>query len=214
MKKAFTLVEIMICMAIIGTLAVIMLSSINNQGFDEKEWALKAHKTIRLIDEMSAQIIQKEVDQLPTGAFMTDTTGSYEYAICATATSCSTKASSKQVVDLFANYIKFEKTYSQLKTAYTGYSAIKNNSNVAGGRIAGDIYIGFLTTKTVSACPSEVYIPPFETEGGKMLSSTSHSTSDKKCWGTLYIDVNGNKKPNELGKDIYVFGMGEMGIEK
>ena len=31
-------------------------------------------------------------------------------------------------------------------------------------------------------------------------------------WGKLYIDVDGNKGPNQLGKDVFVYGLNEIGV--
>lgn len=215
MKKAFTLIEVVICITILGIIAIVMLKSISDQNFNEKEYALKAHKAIRLIDEASAQIIQSESEWLPTGAFMTKSTGSWEYAVCTAPSSCTTLASSSQIINLFRRYIKFENTYpGTYKNFYTGYDIPDGSS---GGIIQGKIYVGFENNanNTIKACPDEVYIPTSEQKNGTdFVVSSTIDTSNKNCWGKVYIDTNGNKGPNELGKDIYVFGMGEFGIVK
>ena len=215
MKKAFTLAEILICMAIIGALGVVLMRSISNQNFDEKEYALKAHKAMRLIDEASAQIIQSEVEQVPAGAFMINTAGSWEYVICSAANSCTNKATSQKLIDLYKKYIKFESTTSNFKSNYTGYSSAP--TSIYGAKIPGEIYIGMEvnSNNSITACPSTVYIPASELKTNEtFVASTTANTSDKKCWGKIYIDTNGKKGPNELGKDVYVFGMGEFGIVK
>ncbi len=213
MKKAFTLAEILICMAIIGALAIVMMKSISNQNYDEKEYALKAHKAMRLIDEASAQIIQSEVEQVPAGAFMINTTGTWEYVICSAANSCTNKATSQKLIDLYKKYIKFESTTSNFKTNYTGYSSAP--TSIYGAKIPVDLYIGMQVSSSVGACPSVVYVPAAEQPANEtFVASSLVDTSSKKCWGKLYIDTNGKKGPNTLGKDVYIFGMGEFGIVK
>lgn len=214
MKKAFTLAEILICMAIIGALGVVLMRSISNQNFDEKEYALKAHKAMRLIDEASAQIIQSEVEQVPAGAFMINTAGSWEYVICSAANSCTNKATSPNLINLYKKYIKFENTTNDFKSDYTGYSGAPED--IDGAKIPGEIYIGMEVNSNNSwECPGTIYIPASELKTNEtFVASTTANTSDKKCWGKIYIDTNGKKGPNELGKDVYVFGMGEFGIVK
>lgn len=192
--KAFTLAEVLICLMIIGALAIIMVQNVKTKDFTEKGYIANAFKAMEAVQQASVKIRDIENTACPTGSFMVEVVDDWEYALV---NSSGSNANTAEVLDLYSNYIKFEDSGFKF-CDHTGYCS--DNDDILGAKLAGGIYLGFEVT-AIGDCP-DYYMP----NTAEMLSAKG------KCWGNLYIDVDGEKGPNQLGKDVFVIGLNESGL--
>ncbi len=193
MKKGFTLAEVLVCMVIIGILAIIMVQNVKTKDFKEQGYIANALKIAENIQQASLKIREIEKTNCPMASFMVDIMGTWEYALI---NSSGNNATASDVINLYAKYIKFENT--GLK--FCDYTSYCSDDKIIGAKVPPESYIG-IEVISVSDCPS-YYIP----------GSTTTTPGKGKCWGKLYIDVDGNKGPNQLGKDVFVYGLNEIGV--
>lgn len=201
-KQAFTLAEILICLTIIGCLAAVMISSIKTKSFDEKAQVAALYKAIEVIDEASANMVANEPNSFPMSTFITNATSGRSFAVY----NGNNLADVNYIFDLYKRYIKFEATDGFCK--YTDYCS----GATVGGKIAGDIAIGFEKYSALQDCPA-VYVPE---SGTKVTKYTFNAKTKKneveKCWGRVFFDTNGKKVPNKEGSDVFIYGLGTMGL--
>lgn len=193
MKNAFTLAEVLVCMVIIGILAIIMVQNVKTKDFTEKGYVANALKIIENVQQASLKIREIEKTNCPMASFMINIMDTWEYALV---NSSGNSASATDVINLYAKYLKFEN--KGLK--FCDYTSYCSNDNIIGAKIPPGSYIGIEIT-SIANCPS-YYVP----------GSTTTTPGKGKCWGKLYIDVDGNKGPNQHGKDVFVYGLNEIGI--
>jgi len=220
-KKAFTLAEAMVVIFLIGVLSVFMIKSAKNSKTDERERIAKAFKAIEAFDYASSQICELDAN-CPFGKFMvanktkrstsTGDDGKLKVTYTYTYAKSVTVDSSAALRNLYAKYIKFEKTYDDFCT-YSGYCS---SGAYPGGKISGDIHVGLELLSSISDCPNYYMPDPSGSEPSTPSEITVQDRLDTgakpKCWGKLYIDVNGTDAPNTLGKDVFVFGLDEKGV--
>lgn len=210
LKKAFTLAEISISIIIIGVICVIMIGALNPKKYDEKTNTASLMKTLEFISQASVQIMDMEDAKCPARSFMIKPAGSaaWEFAIL---NSSGSSASAQEVAELFGEHLKYESNI----ISFCDYTSYCSDSNIKGAKLPNGAYIGFEITSTVQDCPA--YRMPYEetdTPAPTKYSKSTGTFETAKCWGKLYIDTNGLKSPDTLGQDVYVFGLGENGIEK
>ncbi len=206
-KKAFTLAEILIVVMIVGFIAMALIKALSNNSYTEKAMHANALKTITAIEQASAEIKDTEHTQVPTGAFMEYVTGQATYTTYNA--SGSAQATASDIVTLFSKHLKFEKEGIN----FCDYSSC-SDASVKGAKMVGDVYIGFGNI-AIANCPS--YRLPNETTDSPAptyLNPNTRNFETQKCWGKVYIDVNGKNGPNTQGKDIFIFGMGANGLAR
>ena len=211
-KNAFTLAEILIVMVIIGIIAVILIQTLNPNRYSEKTNIANARKAIELIKQATSQMIELEKEQIPTGTFMTRPAGSDSWEITIL-NEDGNDASVEDIVNLFGNYIKYESDVID----FCNFTSFCNNENVKGAKVAGGIYIGFekFDDTDIDDCPA-YYMPNSENQISAPTTldkTTGEFDKVKQCWGKVYIDVNGIKGPDTEGQDVFVYGLGEYGME-
>ncbi len=193
MKKAYTLAEVLMCMVIIGFLAIIMVRNIKTKDFTEKNYTANALKIIQNMQQASLKIRELEKENCPTESFMVSVLDTWEYTLV---DSSGNNLEAAEVIDLYGKYLKFEDSGFK----FCDYTTYCSNDDIIGAKIAPESYIGIEIT-SIEDCP-EYYIP----------GSDATTAGKGKCWGKLYIDVDGKKGPNTLGKDIFVYGLNETGV--
>ena len=211
-KNAFTLAEILIVIVIIGIIAVILIQTLNPNRYSEKTNIANARKGLELIKQASAQMLGLEKEQLPTSSYMIKMPGSDKWELSILNES-KTDATTEDLVNLFGKYIKFESDVIN----FCDYTSFCDNEEIKGARVAGGIYIGFemFDENDIDDCPA-YYMPNVENQidaPHTMDKTTGEFDEIKQCWGKVYIDVNGTKGPDEEGKDVFVYGLGEYGVE-
>ena len=216
-NKAFTLAEILIVLVILGALSVVMMQSLRSDNFSKKEYIAKAYKVINTFDEAAVNIRDINSTDCPMGTFLyksaKNADGTYDYEL---GLKLPASNQDKAVLDIFGKYIKFEKTNLNF-CDYSGYCENVNKdieteadkiTNIPAVRFSKNMYAGLKLLSEVSDCP-DYYLPEISS---KITPKTKVSGEKPQCWAKLYADVNGIDAPNELGKDIFVFGLDENGI--
>lgn len=196
MKKAFTLAEIMICISVMGILAVVMLLNIKPEMFNKKSNIASAYKAIDEFEKASQKMREKETQAVPSGDFMTKVLDEYEYAII---NDDGTTKDATQVLQLFSKYMKIENVGEEF-CDNTGYCS--SGESYAGAKLTSQIHVGLEVLEKIEDCP----IPKIPLDPDAILPERG------KCWGKLYIDTNGTDKPNEEGEDVFIFGLNEKGV--
>ena len=206
-KNAFTLAEVLICLTILGVIAAILIGSLKTQSYNQKAFVSNARKIVDNIQNASFAMLEEKADDFPLGTFVyKKTKTSFMYG------GASTVDSSAEIVSMYGNYIKYEKSGIN----FCDNTAACSGSTIKGARIPGGAYIGFYVNTSLFDCDcSDEYckhkIPDPKATKGQDIEEITGPTG-KKCWGTLYIDVNGNEGPNVYGEDYYHFPMGENGV--
>ncbi len=207
-KYAFTLAEILVCLIIIGILATVMLSAIRRGDIDSKTQTASLYKAIDVLEEASANIIANETTSLPTSTFITTVVGKPTFTTYKKDDSTK-EAQIADIFDMYKTYIKFEKADGFCK--YTQYCS---DTTTLGGKLTGDIALGFQKYDSIKDCPA-VYQPESNTKvTKKVYNKNTQNMDNAKCWGQVYIDVNGIKAPNTEGADVFIYGLDATGIAR
>ena len=201
-KRAFTLIEVLAVLVIIGLIVIVMTANVKFGDYREKSNIAKVYKVINAFDEASASACDAGSTYCPLGTFMYKVGGDFQHALVLSGSSAAQKAQS--AVNMFAEHIKFETTGINF-CQYSGFCD-GSSTNYAGAKMPGDIYIGIEYLNTIADCP-EANLP----EGGTVLVNKPLS-GNAKCWAKLYVDINGTNPPNTLGNDVYIFGFSESGL--
>lgn len=212
-KSAFTLAEVIICLMIISVIAVIMITNVNYKQFDEKANIANGLKVIDIIDQATTEILEVETNSCPSGSFMTNSAGTFEFTTMNEAGT--DPANINDIIALFSKHLKFEKQNIDF-CSHTPYckNAGLTGKNIKGGMLPGNIYLGFELTD-VTNCP-DFYMPNSADliTAPLTLNTLNGNFETAKCWGKLYVDVNGDKAPNEFGQDVFIFGLNGRGIAR
>lgn len=212
MKKAFTLTELSIVMIIVGILATVLALNIRNVKVKEKAMIANSLKTIEAVDQAMTKIREIDKTNCPMGNFIIKQAGKGTYSYELKNNAGTAKADASDVINMIARYMRFEGTIGSfcLKTPYC------TNTNIKGAKLAGtDIYVGVEILSDISDCPTyrmpnDATIYPAPTK----INKKTNASETAKCWGKLYIDVNGANEPNTLGEDVFEFGLDESGIAR
>ena len=210
-KSAFTLMETVVVLIIIGILAAVMFTNLKGQNFSEKETTAKITKVLNFIEQANSQILEIENIQCPMNAFMVKPSGATDWEFAIYNTSGSSLATTSEIINLYEKYIKYETNVLNF-CDYTGYCS---SNSIIGAKVSGDIYFGIEKFNSISDCSS--YRMPNETTDNPAPTkfNPKTGTNDKvKCWGKLYVDINGTKDPNTYGDDVFIFNLGQYGIVK
>lgn len=174
MKKAFTMAEVLITIAILGVVAAMTLPALRSD-VDKKTWETGLQTTQSVVNSGFAQMLALE------NAEVLDETELWASVITADVTKENSNV--KKQLDL---YFKIDKTAdgSPVKVYDTGLKA-----------------------STALAKTWRIYLPNTAT-----LNMALHKASGiNGNYADIYVDVNGDKKPNTFGKDIYKFHLSGNG---
>ncbi len=196
MKKAFTLAEIMVCISVMGILAVVMLMNIKPENFNKKSNIANAYKAIDEFEKASQMIREKETNAVPSGNFMTKILDEYEYAII---NEDGSLKDANEVLELFQKYMKIENVGEEF-CDNTGYCS--SGDSYTGAKLTSEVHVGLEVLDKIEDCP----IPKIPIDPDAVVPERG------KCWGKLYVDTNGKKEPNNEGEDVFIFGLNEKGV--
>lgn len=208
LKKAFTLVEVVIVMIIMIILILVMIRVLKPDAHNEKAYYAKAQKMINVLDEMFLNIANNEKTQCPASKYMVKLSGS-DWEFATMKSDGVNLIDSEGLVNLFSNYIKYEVDLLD----FCDYSTICSSEDIKGAKVAGGTYIGFNIYENIKDCPA-YRLPGAQEEMPAPKEFVNGVFQTKKCWGEVYIDVDGKKSEDTIGKDTFVLGLGEFGIEK
>ena len=214
-KHAFTLAEVTLVLAIIGILAIVMIKNIKTDTFKDKELKAGAVKVVNDFNIASMKIREIEHDKCPNAAFMVKAGSDWVYTL--------TEKDADKVLDLYGEYLKFDKPSSGYYNFCDHTGGLKDDdckgsADIKGIRLAGDIYVGLkmnLKNDVPEDCPTSYYrinTAAKDETPGVQNQNDEVTISGEKCWAKLYMDINGNAGPNEVGQDIFVYGMNSDGV--
>jgi len=207
MKKfAFTLAEIMLSMMVIGILSIIMLRNIKPQNFTEKSYVASANKLVSLYQDATLKIQEFDSNVCPNGKLMTKIGNDWHITLY---NADKEEIDAQEMIELYGNFIKFESDSFEFcdNTTYC------SDDSIIGARLPGNMYLGFEVLDSIGDCPS-YYLPGNETinPAPTVFNVVSGEQETAQCWAKYYIDVDGKKGPNALGKDVFVFGIDDKGL--
>lgn len=197
-KRAFTLVEILICLTVIGVLAVILISNLKIDRFNEKSLIAQGHKVMQSYDQASIKIREVETKKCPLASFIAQAPGENSLGLVG----ADGEMTLDEVYNLYGNYIKYVNPSKLSFCNNTTYctTASLDDKTIAGAKLPTGAYVGIQLMK-IDTCP-DYYIP----------GENTIKKSSELCWAKLYVDANGKEEPNQLGKDIFIFGIGDQGV--
>ena len=199
-KAAFTLAEVLITLGIIGVVAAMTLPALVN-NYKEKELATQVKKTFSNIQN-AALLAQKDLGAVGDNTFLFDVTNTHA-----------------ETAKNFAKYFNGAKVcenksqkgcsqyYYKVKyaTAYKGSGDSNKTYTPDGAKIIlndGSVLTILQKTscsRTNTGCKQDSSGNCIKDENGDTISVTEiHSD----C-ATIFMDVNGLKRPNQFGADIY-----------
>jgi prepilin-type N-terminal cleavage/methylation domain-containing protein len=182
MKKAFTLAEVLITLGIIGVVAAITLPTLI-ENYKEQVYVNQLKKTISTIEQgINLMMAEDGVDSIENTELYINMRKNSEHGEC----SASSEDSACQTF-----YENFSKYFKGSKIAKAGKYIIsypdKDNNQPVDGSNSEWIFLS----------------------DGSMMS---FDTTDYLEWSTHFIiDVNGLKKPNKYGSDIFELKLTKSG---
>ena len=196
-KKAFTLVEQIVVLILVGVIAsaittVVKPTEISNEAVK------KAGKSLFVqVEFATTQMVAKNTKN-NTLTRMIDASG--EFSI----------ASSSSIDRLIALYkknlmglrnIELDSTYASLNLTDGPNTLSLKASDFKGFTLKNGAYFGIKLNDNCSTEITYIYDP-----------STPDLRSKKNTCGIIFFDVNSETKPNQLGYDQYIIGLGKRGI--
>ena len=202
---AFTIIEVLIVMSIIGVITAILLVNINLKSHIKKGDSLMAFKAIQSVDDALGQIRNTETEVVPTGLLMIkNASGNYEYAILST-NGGGALANTTELVGMVGDYMKKDGDVIN----FCNFTSACSNSGIKGFKLPGGFYVGFEKFESAQDCPSFRMPNNPDTEIKPAIDLNGNT---KQCWGKLHVDTNGTGSPDALGEDYFVFGLDEFGV--
>ena len=188
MKKGFTLAEVLITLGIVGVVAALVMPSII-ANYKKKAWVAQLQKSVNTWNNGFRQMITDDgVYYLNDTQFAQSllNKGKTEYNRV-------TAPSAPEATDILKKYFKITKIkdYTSAPLPYKYYNGQTNNTssetNLRAIYLAdGTIFYVWITN----------------------LNGVPGANSSN---GYLYIDVNGDKKPNMFGRDVFRFDIDSKG---
>lgn len=210
-KTAFTLMEMIIVMIIVGFLVALLIRGINSLGLSEKQNSAIIYKVMDDFTQISLRTLGQDSKHFPTGTYIQETVENWKYMAVNDEDKPATAA---DIIKYLSKNARFKKTGINFCSNSDCSVLGLDGETIEGVRMFSDTYIGILLnpdlensdgSSGITDCP-QYYMP--EVEG------TIEPSKNYKCWAKLFVDTNGKKLPNKLGEDIYVFGINESIIAK
>ncbi|MBO6088525.1 type II secretion system protein, partial [bacterium] len=205
-KAAFTLAEVLITLGVIGVVASITLPTLIKE-YNKHAWVNALKQNYSLLNQGFKKMMADDGVE-----FIEDT--EVWRAIHGTPSYCSSNSSSANCKDFYAQINKYFKItsigsgtdkFGTGNSMMLGYKYKFRNSSYKSIYLDKIIYLSngamiwdysFSKDSNISSDCDAIH-----TAGGHMCGEA----------GSFNIDVNGNRGPNEFGKDIFVFDISERG---
>lgn len=192
---AFTLAEVLITLAIIGIVAAMTIPSIVQQT-QKQEYVSALKKTYSVISQATNMIITEEGGTPDKWGMINENDASTNKIMELYKTHllnlkvCDTSDSSCNYSD---NLLNINGNISQIQTTYGGNWGVK----VFKWKLSDGASISFDMWNYSN------FINYFGLNPGY---------TDGLGYGMFIVDVNGNKKPNQLGRDVFIFCLTNKGL--
>ena len=179
-KRAFTLAEVLITLGIIGVVAALTLPTLI-ANYRNQVYATQLKKSVSMLEQGFKKVLADEgVDNLSDTSLFSSIEGD-EYGYLRDLST----DDGKKFVEGMKKYFKIIEAGKGDNHHYDDLTTVRNWD-------FGNCLITFADGSQIGSCNFQ-----------KIASKSSNIATTFQ--GTFYIDVNGDKRPNVLGKDIFYF---------
>ena len=185
--KAFTMAEAVLVMTILGIIATVMITTMKPAKFKDQGYDVLAKSIYASIDTAVTQVL---VDKAPYNQM----SAIYVKANNATTFNMANANQGGNFILLLKNYMATARGTIPAVctgTGYNSYMLLKNGACLA-------VSSGGLNIAT--------WIP------GEIAQVAAPGNNTKHAYGMIFLDTNGDKEPNVMGKDQYYIPMDINGI--
>lgn len=197
-RRAFTLTEQIIVLIVIGIIAsavttVIKPTEINNEAIKKSGKSLFVQ-----IEFATTQMVARNAKN-NTLTRMVDATGEF---------SISSSSSIDRLISLYKKNlmglrtVTLDSTYTSLNLTDGTNTLSLKPSDFKGFTLKNGAYFGVKLNDNCTTEINHIYDP-----------STPELRTKKNTCGIIFFDVNSETKPNQLGWDQYIIGLGKRGIK-
>ena len=197
--KGFTLAEVLITLGIIGVVAALTLPSLI-QNYQKQVWVNQLKKTVSVLENgFKKAMADDEVMELENTKLMQSIGNS-------------TLIDETKFDNFIAEFKKYFKVIKAERT-YVPTTNLKYLNGSSAGEIEGDFsritladgsMLFLQTFKGIPTKTSEAVCKQIKQLGGSSCAMFNYSYFE--------IDVNGNKAPNQYGRDRFIFFLGNNGV--
>lgn len=182
MKRAFTLAEVLLVLGIIGTVAALTLPVLINDT-NNKVTVVKLKKAYSTLSQATA-MVQNSVNNLAKGNDLASVTKFYE---------------------LYKPYLRLAKDCG---CGVSQAGCWSDNTKALNGNDYTYSHKGWIGDYSCSVTLADGTNITFDAWQSENLGIEADDT-----WAFfMFVDVNGNKKPNTLGKDVFNFAVSRNGL--
>lgn len=203
MKKGFTLSEVLITLGVIGVVAAITLPTLI-ANYQKQVFVTKLQRSYSKLNQAFQKILADEEVFLLSQTSVFDSIGAFD----------SESKNVRLCQDAYAGTVKCNQFLENLKPYLIAQiKTFKNNDNY----IIYDLYSENPNWRTTGPYPYSALL----LNDGSMIFSYSFWSSNpsngtnntmKGRVGEFLVDVNGTKRPNKLGRDVFSFYLGDNGL--
>ena len=201
-KKAFTLAEVLVTLGIIGVVAVLTVPNVIS-SYQKKVYVVQLQKAYNQLQQVfSLAMAEDEVEYLADTELMQSINGNF--------------SPSRDQSEFFLNLSKFMKIRK-----YCTFQDIEGVCKLPEYIAFGRSNVDPMMTRSHRVILNDGMIISFPPSFTKTLSSTSKVIKfkcnsdilEQSCLyhGTIVVDINGVKKPNESGRDVFEFAVNSKG---
>lgn len=204
-RKAFTIAEAVIILAIIGIVGALSLPTFTNSSSKKMYGTSLAAAINNLETAMTVMISKEGVDDI----FQTKTWKGLNN------TTISSSANNALLYNFSGNLgeyipLTFNENTKKASSFYTG-----NVTGITENKITLNSHSDFknlVPYKSKNGIVYFIYINDFDnTSAITEADAYKEGIKLRKIAATVFIDVNGNKRPNRIGRDIHAFALGSDG---
>lgn len=198
-KKAFTLIETMIAMTIIGVIATIMITMLKPTNIREDVLKKAGAQVHGQIDFAVQQIVLKH-------------TNNFTMKKLTSGKSIASTDSLSEIVGYLKKYLIAKRKNNTIPSAYASTNFVTSsgatvslNVNSFGANFVtrNGAYIALKLNGNCTTTETTVYHPIYD----------GLSNAKTKSCGLIFYDVNGDEMPNRLMLDQYIVAISEFGLK-
>ena len=198
-KRAFTLAEVVIVLAIVSILGLVAIKTLTSNEVEDKAQAQAAKAVYLQVDKATRSIIANNTNNY-TLERMKDSSGEFSVA---------SSTSLARMVQLYKENMVAKRNATQdatylatdLSNDATTLTGI-TPSYFSGFTLRNDSYFGLFLNDNCTTTINYIYDPLMPDK--RTITNT--------C-GIIFYDVNGDKKPNVLGVDQFILALGKLGLK-
>lgn len=183
-KSAFTLAEILITLGIIGVVAALTIPTLV-QNYQKKELTSRLAQTYSILSQ-AVKMSQVEYGDISTWGYQSNKGSSHNFVD-------TYKLAGEIAEKYFLPHLKVAKNHGTTSLKKAG---MPSHYNTKDGRSYNSMDPAYIIELTNGVVLMFNYNGNINSDGSFKLSEP-----------VIFVDLNGNKEPNTLGRDLYVFDL-------